>query len=203
MNKSKKILSYVMAFMLVLCVGYFSVMSKTSAWFYDSGTYDSGDSFVFGNLSVNTNFVVRSNVALDGATKLADEKETLFDSAVHVDEIKVTNSGTVTAKVQTNLVNNGNGKGLRWFVYTDDMLVNGSIKDTIKKNVSSLDENGLNKYNESKLVYLAPNETKVVKIACWIEYDEVADKISAGNTLNGYNTVITLTASQGDNGAGA
>lgn len=203
MNKSKKILSYVMAFMLVLCVGYFSVMSKTSAWFYDSGTYDSGDSFVFGNLSVNTNFVVRSNVALDGATKLADEKETLFDSAVHVDEIKVTNSGTVTAKVQTNLVNNGNGKGLRWFVYTDDMLVNGSIKDTIKKNVSSLDENGLNKYNESKFVYLAPNETKVVKIACWIEYDEVADKISAGNTLNGYNTVITLTASQGDNGAGA
>lgn len=203
MNKRKKILSYVMAFMLVLCVGYFSVMSKTSAWFYDSGTYDSGDSFVFGNLSVNTNFVVRSNVALDGATKLADEKETLFDSAVHVDEIKVTNSGTVTAKVQTNLVNNGNGKGLRWFVYTDDMLVNGSIKDTIKKNVSSLDENGLNKYNESKFVYLAPNETKVVKIACWIEYDEVADKISAGNTLNGYNTVITLTASQGDNGAGA
>lgn len=203
MNKSKKILSYVMAFMLVLCVGYFSAMSKTSAWFYDSGTYDSGDSFVFGNLSVNTNFVVRSNVALDGATKLADEKETLFDSAVHVDEIKVTNSGTVTAKVQTNLVNNGNGKGLRWFVYTDDMLVNGSIKDTIKKNVSSLDENGLNKYNESKFVYLAPNETKVVKIACWIEYDEVADKISAGNTLNGYNTVITLTASQGDNGAGA
>lgn len=203
MNKSKKTLSYVMAFMLVLCVGYFSVMSKTSAWFYDSGTYDSGDSFVFGNLSVNTNFVVRSNVALDGATKLADEKETLFDSAVHVDEIKVTNSGTVTAKVQTNLVNNGNGKGLRWFVYTDDMLVNGSIKDTIKKNVSSLDENGLNKYNESKFVYLAPNETKVVKIACWIEYDEVADKISTGNTLNGYNTVITLTASQGDNGAGA
>lgn len=203
MNKSKKIISSVMAFVLVLCVGYFSMMSKTSAWFYDSGTYDSGDSFVFGDLSVNTNFVVRNNVALDCATKLADEKETLFDSAVHVDEIKVTNSGTVPAKVQTDLVNNGDGKGLRWFVYTDDMLVNGSIKETVKKNVSSLDKNGLKKYNEGKFVYLAPKESKIVKIACWIEYDEVAEKISVGNTLYGYNTVITLTASQSVDGAGA
>ena len=54
MNKVKRIMTPIMALVLVLCIGYFSGMSKTSAWFYDSGVIDSGDRFVFGNLSVNT-----------------------------------------------------------------------------------------------------------------------------------------------------
>ena len=78
MNKIKKFLTALMAVALVLCVGYFSGMSKTSAWFYDSGVIDSGDRFVFGNLSVNTKFVINHSVIFDAATKLADKNETDF-----------------------------------------------------------------------------------------------------------------------------
>ena len=75
MNKVKRIMTPIMALVLVLCIGYFSGMSKTSAWFYDSGVIDSGDRFVFGNLSVNTKFVINHSVIFDAATKLADKNE--------------------------------------------------------------------------------------------------------------------------------
>ena len=83
MNKVKRIMTPIMALVLVLCIGYFSGMSKTSAWFYDSGVIDSGDRFVFGNLSVNTKFVINHSVIFDAATKLADKNEKLFDRAVN------------------------------------------------------------------------------------------------------------------------
>ena len=92
MNKVKRIMTPIMALVLVLCIGYFSGMSKTSAWFYDSGVIDSGDRFVFGNLSVNTKFVINHSVIFDAATKLADKNENLFDRAVNFDDINVTNS---------------------------------------------------------------------------------------------------------------
>ena len=92
MNKVKRIMTPIMALVLVLCIGYFSGMSKTSAWFYDSGVIDSGDRFVFGNLSVNTKFVINHSVIFDAATKLADKNEKLFDRAVNFDDINVTNS---------------------------------------------------------------------------------------------------------------
>ena len=91
MNKVKRIMTPIMAFVLVLCIGYFSGMSKTSAWFYDSGVIDSGDSFVFGNLSVNTKFVINHSVLFEAATKLADNNEKLFDKAVNFENINVTN----------------------------------------------------------------------------------------------------------------
>ena len=49
MSKIKKVSAVIMALALVLCVGYFSMMSTTSAWFYNSGVIDSEDSFVFGD----------------------------------------------------------------------------------------------------------------------------------------------------------
>ena len=53
MSKFRRIAAVVMALVLVMCVGYFSLMSTTSAWFYDSGVIDSGDAFIFGDLSVD------------------------------------------------------------------------------------------------------------------------------------------------------
>ena len=83
MSKFRKITAVVMALTLVLCVSYFSLMSTTSAWFYNSGVIDSGDSFVFGDLSVNTSFRSKTNIVFDGATKFADEGEIFFDDVVN------------------------------------------------------------------------------------------------------------------------
>ena len=195
MNKTKRILASVMAVMLVLSVGYFSMMSQTSAWFYDSGVIDSGDRFFFAELSVDTAFVLESDITFNAATKLADENETLFDEAIHIDTVKLTNSGNISAKVTAEIKPETEAKGLRWFVYTEDMLVNGSVKETIKTTLSSLDKNTLEAYNNSQFFILAANETKTVKVASGVEYDDVSEQLSAGKTLDNYSAKITFTAS--------
>ena len=199
MNRIRKVLTPLMAIALVLCIGYFSGMSKTSAWFYESGTIDSGDSFVFGNFSVNTKFIINHNVQFDAATKLADNNEILFDKAVNFDNINVTNSGNVPVRVYFSINIADGVKGYRWFVYTDDMIVKGSIKDTIKANVSSLTKTELDKYNSEKYILLAPGETKEIKIASWVEYDDVSAELNKGNTVS-YATRIYMTATQDKDG---
>lgn len=199
MNKIKRIMTPVMAIVLVLCIGYFSGMSKTSAWFYDSGVIDSGDSFVFGNLSVNTKFVINHSVLFEATTKLADENEKFFDKAVNFDDVNVANSGTVPARVYINIDVTNGAKGYRWFVYTDDMLINGSIKETIKANVKDLTKAGLDEYNSSKYVLLAPGESKVVRIASWVEYDDVSAELMKGESLT-IATRIYMTATQNTDG---
>lgn len=199
MNKIRRIMTPVMAIVLVLCIGYFSGMSKTSAWFYDSGVIDSGDSFVFGNLSVNTKFVINHSVLFEATTKLADENEKFFDKAVNFDDVNVANSGTVPARVYINIDVTNGAKGYRWFVYTDDMLINGSIKETIKANVKDLTKSGLDKYNSSKYVLLAPGESKVVRIASWVEYDDVSAELMKGESLT-IATRIYMTATQNTDG---
>lgn len=192
MSKTKRILASAMALMLVFCVGYYSMMSQTSAWFYDSGTYDSGDSFVFGDVSVNTKFIINNTVVFDMPTKLADESEMLFDEALNIDEINVTNAGTVPIKLSVEVENEGVSlEGLRWFVYTDDMLVNGSVRETIKANVATLNKQELDEYNSSKTVTLAQNQEGVIKIATWVEYDEVAKAIQNNGSVQ-YNTRLYL-----------
>ena len=199
MNKIRRIMTPVMAIVLVLCIGYFSGMSKTSAWFYDSGVIDSGDSFVFGNLSVNTKFVINHSVLFEATTKLADENEKFFDKAVNFDDVNVANSGTVPARVYINIDVTNGAKGYRWFVYTDDMLINGSIKETIKANVKDLTKAGLDEYNSSKYVLLAPGESKVVKFASWVEYDDVSAELMKGESLT-IATRIYMTATQNTDG---
>lgn len=199
MNKIRRIMTPVMAIVLVLCIGYFSGMSKTSAWFYDSGVIDSGDSFVFGNLSVNTKFVINHSVLFEATTKLADENEKFFDKAVNFDDVNVANSGTVPARVYINIDVTNGAKGYRWFVYTDDMLINGSIKETIKANVKDLTKAELDEYNSSKYVLLAPSESKVVRIASWVEYDDVSAELMKGESLT-IATRIYMTATQNTDG---
>ena len=199
MNKIRRIMTPVMAIVLVLCIGYFSGMSKTSAWFYDSGVIDSGDSFVFGNLSVNTKFVINHSVLFEATTKLADENEMFFDKAVNFDDVNVANSGTVPARVYINIDVTNGAKGYRWFVYTDDMLIDGSIKETIKANVKDLTKAGLDEYNSSKYVLLAPGESKVVRIASWVEYDDVSAELMKGESLT-IATRIYMTATQNTDG---
>lgn len=201
MSKLKRISALVMALTLVLCVGYFSVMSPTSAWFYDSGVIDSGNSFVFGDVSVNTDYSIKETINFDAATKLDDPEELLFDEVINVDEVSVTNSGTVPARVYANVENKSASKGLRWFYFTDDMLLESGVKKTIEAVLPNLTDKALDEYNvgadgnSGHYILLQPGETTQVKLAMWIDYDDVASSINAGQTLD-YDVEITLIASQ-------
>lgn len=206
MSKMKKISASAMAFMLVLCVGYFSMMSPTSAWFYNSGVIDSGESFIFGDLSVDTKFFSKNELVFDGATRFSDPDEVLFDEVVNVEEILVANNGTIPARIYANVVNKGSSSGLRWFVYTDEMLVDGSIKKTLESVLPKLTDEALNNYNvgkdgkSGKYIELFPNEVTSVKIATWIDYDTVSGKLAEARTLNGYDVEISLIATQNTDG---
>ena len=207
MSKMKKISASAMAFILVLCVGYFSMMSPTSAWFYNSGVIDSGESFIFGDLSVDTKFFSKREVVFDGATRFNDPDEVLFDEVVNVEEILVANNGTIPARIYANVLNKGSSGGLRWFVYTDDMLVDGSIKKTIESVLPKLTDEALNEYNVGKdgkggkYIELRPNEVTSVKIATWIDYDAVSEKLADMRVLSGYDVEVSLIATQNADGA--
>ena len=201
MSKIKKISAVIMALTLVICVGYFSMMSTTSAWFYNSGVIDSGDSFVFGDLSVNTSFSAKSKIAFDGATKLADKDEVLFDEVIHIEEIAVCNSGTIPARIYADALVSGKADGFRWFFYSDADLVDGSVKKTIEANLTELSAEALDSYNlgpdgaSGKYIYLNPGEITTVKIASWLEYDAVEAELENGS-VEPYNVEFTLIATQ-------
>lgn len=202
MSKIKKLSAVVMALTLVLCIGYFSVMSPTSAWFYNSGVMDSGNSFVFGDLSVDTSFTSKSVQVFDAATKFADPDEILFDEAVKVNEILVYNSGTIPARIYADVRTAGADKGLRWFVYDDSMLVDGSIKKTIGSVLPELTDAALDAYNvgadgnSGHYILLNPGEIATVKVATWIEYDYVENIFANGGTPDGYEVEMSLIATQ-------
>ena len=207
MSKIRKIMSVVMVFALVLCTGYFCSVPKTSAWFYDSGVIDSGDSFIFGDLSVDTLFTSKSEITFDGATKFADPDELLFDEVIKVNEILVNNSGTIPARIYADVKNTGNGKGLRWFFYDDTMLVDGSVKKTIESVLPEMTDKALYEYdfgadsNGGKYFVLNPGEIMTLKIATWIEYDFVEAELEKGGVPDGYNVEISLIATQDVDGA--
>lgn len=207
MSSFRRIMSVIMAFVLVLCAGYFHKIPTTSAWFYDSGVIDSGDSFVFGDLSVDTFFNSKSEITFDGATKFADPDELLFDEVINVNEILVNNSGTIPARIYADVKNTGNGKGLRWFFYDDTMLVDGSVKKTIASVLPEMTDKALYEYdfgadsNGGKYFVINPGEIMTLKIATWIEYDFVKEELEKGGVPDGYDVEISLIATQDVDGA--
>lgn len=207
MRRFRKISTCVMAVLLIACIGYFSVVSPTSAWFYDQNVIDSGDSFIFGDLSVDASFTRKSNIVFDAATDFTDPAETLFDDVVFVNEIPVRNSGTIPARIYTDVKNSGKAPGLRWFWYTEDQIVDGSVKKTIESVIPSMTDAALNEYNVGKdgktghYVTLYPGEITMVYVAAWIDYDSVKAELEKGKTLSDYNITLKLTATQDVDGA--
>lgn len=206
MSKLKKGAASAMAVVLALCIGYFSLMSPTSAWFYKSGVIDSGDKFVFGDLSVDTGFTMKGEVLFDAATKLDDPNETLFDEVVHVSEVYAQNSGTIPARLYLNVETKNAASGLSWFFYTEDMLVDSSVKKTIESVVGSTSAAALREYtvgadgNSGHYILIQPGEIVPVYVASWAEYDLVSGALSKGSSLN-YDVEITLIATQNVDGA--
>ncbi len=212
MNRVKKISAVVMALALVMCVGYFSVMSPTTAWFYQSQSVSgTNNKFVFADFDVNGSYSFENAIIFDGATAYEDEGETGFDSVVKVVDVEVNNKGGLPARIYATVKNNTQAKGLKYFYYTDDMLVDGSIKKTIYTALgNNVNDRALDRYNlgadgnSGHYVLINPGETKTVKVALWIEYDEAgvdfAFAESAWNSID-YSINMTMTATQDVDGA--
>lgn len=212
MSKLKKFAAVCMALVLVMCGSYFSLMSPTTAWSYQSQNISgTGNTFVFADFDVDGEYTVSDAIRFKGATAFEDEDETMFDSVVEVVEVEVTNDGGLPARVYATVANGYETKGLRYFYFTDDILVDGSVRATMKKVFNGeLNDNALNKHNIGEdgnsgyYVSLKPGESKKVKVAFWVEYDEcgidLAFSESAWATID-YKIKITMTATQDMDGA--
>ena len=149
MNKAKKISAVFMVLALVLCTGYFSVMSPTTAWFYQSQSVNgSNNKFVFADFSVDGEYSFDRTIKFDAATKFEDPDETMFDSAVKTVDVEVKNDGGMPARIYATVKNDNSSKGLRYFYYTDDMVKDGSLKAAMTNALGGkLSDEALNIYN--------------------------------------------------------
>ncbi len=212
MSKTKKLLASVMAVVLVMCTGYFALMSPTTAWSYQKSNISGAkNTFVFADFDVDGQYSLDSSIKFKGATAFADEDEPLFDSVVEVVDVEVTNDGGMPSRVYATVKNEYQSTGLHYFYYTEDMLVDSSIKETIKKElngemtVQALDKHNLGEDGNSGFyATLNPGETKTLKVALWIEYGESgiesAFNDSPWSTID-YRINITMTATQDVDGA--
>lgn len=212
MSKLKKLAAAVMALMLVMCGSYFSLMSPTTAWSYQSQNISGAqNTFVFADFDVDGEYSVSNSIRFKGATAFEDENETMFDSVVEIAEVTVTNDGGMPARIYATVKNEYKTEGLRYFYFTDDMMVDGSVKATMSKALggemtqAALDKHNIGEDgNSGYYVSLNPGETKTVKVAFWVEYDECgidfAFSESAWATID-YKVNITMTATQDIDGA--
>ncbi len=212
MSKFKKLTAAVMALILVLCGSYFTLMSPTTAWSYQSQNISgTGNTFVFADFDVDGEYDLSQTIKFKGATAFEDENETLFDSVVEVMEVEVKNEGGMPARVYATVTNRNDSKGLRYFYFTDEMSVDGSVRATMLKALNGeMTEEALNKHNVGEdgnsgyYINLNPGESKKVKVALWVEYDECEEALvfaeSAWSTVS-YKINVTMTATQDIDGA--
>lgn len=212
MSLIKKITAAVMAFVLVLCTGYFSTMSPTTAWSFQSQNVSGTENtFVFADFDVDGEYYVTSPIKFKGATRFENGEDPLFDSVVDITEIHVTNEGGMPARIYATVENEYETKGLHYFYFTDEIMVDNSVKATMTQALGGkLTEEALKIHNVGEdgnsgyYIMLNPGETKTVKVAMWIEYDdsgmETAFNESAWETLS-YRIKTTLTATQDTDGA--
>ena len=207
MNKLKKITASVMAIVLVICIGYFSTLSPTTAWSFQSQNMSGAEkTFVFANFDVNGEYKVTDTIRFKGATKLNDESETHFDDVVEITEVQVTNDGGMPARIYVTVDNEYKTQGLRYFYFTDEIMVDNSVKATIKKalgddmTAENLDRHNVGEDgNSGYYILMNPGETKTIKVALWVDYDESGIEFlkaeSTWATIS-YRINMTMTATQ-------
>ncbi len=212
MSKVKKLTALIMVLVLVMCSCYFALMLPTTAWSYQSQNISgTQNTFVFANFDVDGEYSVNNNIRFKGATAFEDENETLFDSVVEIVDVEVKNDGGMTARIYTTVKNEYESKGLRYFAFAEDMMVDNSVKATMLEALDGeMTEEALSVYNvgedgnSGNYIMLEPGESKVVKVALWVEYDECSDDLifaeSAWSTID-YRINITINATQDTDGA--
>lgn len=213
MSKIKKISALIMAFALVVCAGYFSSLSPTTAWFYQSQVVNGNNNkFIFADFNINGKFTAKEGLKIDGVTSFKDETETMFDSVVKIVDVDVENKGGMPARIYSTVkTTDENAKGFRYFTFAEDKLVEGSVIKTIRSALNGvMTDEALKLYNVGEdgnsghYEILNPGEHKIFKVAIWLEYDEV-DYESAFEDYSWnkipYEFEITMDATQDVDGA--
>ncbi len=207
MNLTKKIISVVMVFVLVMCMGYFSMMSPTTAWSFQSQNVNgTQNTFVFADFDVKATYSITSSIKFKGATAMCDPEEKLFDSVLEIVEIDVLNEGGMPARIYASVENETETKGLHYFIFSDEILVDNSVKATIEKSLNGVKSfEALNNHNigadgkSGYYILVNPGEIKTLKVALWVEYAESGIENAFGSyawdTL-GYRIKTTMTATQ-------
>ncbi|MBQ7595936.1 MAG: hypothetical protein IJU45_04665 [Clostridia bacterium] len=213
MSKIKKISALVMVIALVICTGYFSSLSPTTAWFYQSQVVNGNNNkFIFADFTVDGEYTAEENLRIDGVTSFKDKSETMFDSVVKVFDVEVENNGGMPARIYSTVtLRNDDTKGFRYFCFAEDKLVDGSVYKTLSGALNgNMTDEALNNYNVGEdgnsgyYELLNPGEKMTFKVAVWVEYDEVDyESLFDGSPWNAadYNILITMNATQDVDGA--
>lgn len=127
-SKKKTIKFTALMTVLILTVAYFSLLTPTSAYFYQEFNFEN-DGITFSLLEVNDGeriFDEEVTLKFKGATKFADYGEKLFDEVAEVREFTVTNTG-VDARIlpRITLHNDSEKYGLKYMIVTSDPYVAG------------------------------------------------------------------------------
>lgn len=217
MSRFKKISTAFIAIALVMCVGYFSVMSQTSSWFYQaSAVTNENNKFTFGDFSVSQNFSMNTDsdegFNFAAPTSFKDKDEILFDKAVRTESCSVKNTGKLPARIYvtvTSYSKDYTNPGLKYFYYSSKERVNNSVRQTILKTFTDdLTDSALDEYNLGKdgngghYVLVNPGEQVTVYVSLWVEYDAISSAFSQDEVSRiSYGIKIDLTATQDADGA--
>ncbi len=213
MSKIKKISALLMAAALVICTGYFSSLSPTTAWFYQSQVVNGNNNkFIFADFTVDGEYTAEENARIDGVTSFKDKSETMFDSVVKVFDVEVENNGGMPARIYSTVkLRNEDAEGFRYFCFAENKLVDGSVYKTLSGALNgNMTDEALNLYNVGEdgnggyYELLNPGEKMTFKVAVWVEYDEVDyEALFDGAPWNAadYNILITMNATQDVDGA--
>ena len=203
MSKIKKISAIVMAAALVICTGYFSSLSPTTAWFYQSQVVNGNNNkFIFADFTVDGKYDLDEKINIDGVTSFKDSSETMFDSVVQVTEVEIENNGGLPARIYpTVTVQNDDAQGFRYFCYAADKEVDGSVIKTIGKALDGkMTDEALKLYNIGEdgnggnFELLNPGEKMMFKVAMWVEYSEVDyESTFDGMPWNSVNYAVNIT----------
>ncbi len=212
MSRAKKISALIMTLVLVLCAAYASTITPTTAWFYQSQVVNGeNNKFVFADFNVDGAYSMDRTINFDGVTTFKDPAETMFDDVVQVMDVEVTNDGGMPARIYATVTNETEAGGLRYFCYPADELVDGSVKATLAAALKNeMTDAALTAYNVGAdgngghYTMVDPGETKLFKVALWIEYDEsdvdTAFEESGWRAVD-YMVKITMNATQDVDGA--
>lgn len=199
MKKNKGFKIIVFFTMFCLSVSYFSLLSPTTAYFYEQKSTDKKVNFDLFDVE-QTILIEDENFDFLGSTKFADFNEMLFDKVVCKKTVAVNNVGEIPARVYVRL-SDTIGEGLQYITFFDDetpepdpaeiSVKKGALKQKIETTLFEhnnafvdgiIQENAiaiLNDYNQTaSYAVIQPGEECEITIVFWVEHDDVKDALT-------------------------
>ena len=198
-SKKKTIKFTALVTVLLLTVTYFSLLTPTSAYFYQEIDFEN-DGITFSLLDFNVTeenriFEEDCELKFDGATKFADFDEKLFDEVVIIKKFTVTNAANgVPAKVmpRVNLYENAGDNGLKYMI-----SMSKDVAETVEEETSG-------EVTEAEEITKGPIKSRVEETldlfpegATSVEYSDAVSKLDDYNSAS--NHIVELAPGESVN----